>query len=123
MRGYGFQAEELFQTKGDLPLDIDPKLAWALANRQEFPVDLNRAPLRLIARVPGIGMRNAQRLVELRRLRAIRYQDLILLRCAIEKVKRFIVAQDYRPSLAEPPSEQLRRALAPSPAPQQLSLL
>ncbi|SAI28623.1 putative DNA modification/repair radical SAM protein [Bordetella ansorpii] len=123
MRGYGFQAEELFQTKGDLPLDIDPKLAWALANRQAFPVDLNRAPLRLIARVPGIGMRNAQRLVELRRLRAIRYQDLILLRCAIEKVKRFIVAQDYRPSLAEPPSEQLRRALAPLPAPQQLSLL
>ena len=123
MRGYGFQAEELFQTKGDLPLDIDPKLAWALANRQTFPVDLNRAPLGLIARVPGIGMRNAQRLVELRRLRAIRYQDLILLRCAIEKVKRFIVAQDYRPTLADPPSEQLRRALAPAPAPQQLSLL
>ncbi|WP_144630820.1 putative DNA modification/repair radical SAM protein [Bordetella genomosp. 13] len=121
MRGYGFQAEELFQTKGDLPLDIDPKLAWALANRAVFPVDLNRAPLRLIARVPGIGMRNAQRLVELRRLRAIRYQDLILLRCAVDKVKRFIVAQDYRPSLAEPPSDHLRRALAP--APQQLSLL
>jgi putative DNA modification/repair radical SAM protein len=121
LRGYGFRAEELFQGVGDLPLDIDPKLAWALAHRESFPVDLNRAPQRLIARVPGIGMRNAKRLAELRRLRAIRYQDLVRLRCAMDKVKPFIVVQDYRPGLADPPSEQLRRAL--SPAPMQLALL
>ncbi|HEY0297123.1 MAG TPA: putative DNA modification/repair radical SAM protein [Bordetella sp.] len=121
LRGYGFRAEELFQQAGDLPLDIDPKLAWALAHREAFPVDLNRAPQRLIARVPGIGVRNAKRLVELRCLRAIRYQDLVRLRCAMEKVKPFIVVQDYRPGLAEPPSEQLRRALTAAPV--QLSLL
>ncbi|VCU69606.1 hypothetical protein PIGHUM_01669 [Pigmentiphaga humi] len=121
LRGYGFQAEELFQEEGSLPLDIDPKLAWALAHRGVFPVDLNRAPQRLIARVPGIGMRNAKRLIELRRLRAIRYQDLIRLRCAMDKARPFIVVQDYRPGLAEPPSERLRRALAR--APEQLALL
>lgn len=121
LRGYGFRAEELFQAGGDLPLDIDPKLAWALAHRESFPVDLNRAPQRLIARVPGIGMRNARRLAELRRTRAIRYQDLIRLRCAMDTVKPFVVTQDYKPALAEPTSEQLRRALAP--APQQLSLI
>lgn len=121
LRGYGFQAEELFQADGALPLDIDPKLAWALAHRESFPVDLNRAPQRLIARVPGIGMRNAKRLADLRRTRAIRYQDLIRLRCAMDTVKAFVVTQDYRPALAEPSSEQLRRALAP--APQQLALL
>lgn len=121
MRGYGFQAEELFQDDGDLPLDIDPKLGWALAHRETFPVDLNRAPQRIIARVPGIGMRNAQRIVELRRLRAVRYQDLIRLRCAMDKVKPFVVVRDYRPAAAESPSEQLRRALAPPP--EQLSLL
>lgn len=121
MRGYGFQAEELFQAGGDLPLDIDPKLAWALAHRESFPVDLNRAPQALIARVPGIGMRNAKRLVELRRSRAIRYQDLARLRGPMDKVKPFVVVQDYRPALADSPSEQLRRAL--SPAPVQLALL
>jgi len=121
LRGYGFRAEELFPQAGHLPLDIDPKLAWALANRSCFPVDLNRAPQRLIARVPGIGLRNAKRLVELRRLRAIRYQDLVRLRCSMEKLKPFIVVQDYRPGLGEPPSETLRRALAP--APRQLALL
>lgn len=121
LRGYGYRAEELFQGSGDLPLDIDPKLAWALAHRDLFPVDLNRASLRLVARVPGIGIRNAQRLVELRRLRAVRYQDLVRLRCPMQKLRPFVVVQDYRPPLADPTSEQLRRALSPAPA--QLSLL
>jgi predicted DNA-binding helix-hairpin-helix protein len=121
LRGYGFRADELFQKDGDLPLDINPKLAWALAHRESFPVDLNRAPPWLIARVPGIGVRNAKRLAQLRRVRAIRYHDLIRLRCVMDQVKSFIVAQDYRPARVDMPSEQLRRAL--SRAPVQLALL
>lgn len=121
LRSYGFRAEELFQNTGDLPLDIDPKLSWALSNRDIFPVDLNRAPERLIARVPGIGIRNAKRLVELRQMRAIRYQDLIRLRCSIRTLQPFVVVQDYRPGLAEAASDTLRRMLSSNP--QQLSLL
>lgn len=121
LRSYGFRAEELFQDKGDLPLDIDPKLSWALSNRAVFPIDLNRAPERLIARVPGIGVRNAKRLVELRQMRAIRYQDLIRLRCSIKTLQPFVVVQDYRPGLAEAASDKLRRMLSSNP--QQLSLL
>jgi len=121
LRGYGFRAEELFQQAGNLPLDIDPKLAWALAHREYFPLDLNRAPQRLVVRVPGIGMRNAKRLMELRRIRSIRYQDLVRLRCAMDKARPFIVVQDYRPGLAEPPSDQLRQVLVR--APEQLALL
>lgn len=121
LRSYGFRAEELFQDKGDLPLDIDPKLSWALSNRAVFPVDLNRAPERLIARVPGIGVRNAKRLVELRQMRAIRYQDLIRLRCSIKTLQPFVVVQDYRPGLADASSDKLRRMLSTNP--QQLSLL
>lgn len=121
LRSYGFRAEELFQNTGVLPLDIDPKLSWALSNRDIFPVDLNRAPERLIARVPGIGIRNAKRLVELRQMRAIRYQDLIRLRCSIRTLQPFVVVQDYRPGLAEAASDTLRRMLSSNP--QQLSLL
>lgn len=121
LRGYGFTVAELLDTPGNLPLDVDPKLAWALSHRENFPVDVNRAPVRMIARVPGIGMRNAKRLVELRRARRIRYADLARLRCGMAKIKPFVVTEDYRPALRETPSEQLRRALAA--APQQLALL
>ncbi|MEI5997771.1 putative DNA modification/repair radical SAM protein [Paraburkholderia bengalensis] len=121
LRGYGFRADELFANPGNLALDIDPKLAWALAHRDSFPVDLNRANARLIARVPGIGLRNAKRLVALRRSRRVRYQDLVQLRCPMDKIRPFVVTADYRPSQAEASSERLRHALRPPPA--QLPLL
>ena len=121
MRGYGFQAGELLpEGGGNLALDIDPKLAWALSHRDLFPLDLNLAEPQMIARVPGIGIRNAKRIVELRRSRRIRYVDLARLRCSMEKIKPFIVTADYRPQRDTLPSESLRRMM--SEAPQQMSL-
>ncbi|MRW93631.1 putative DNA modification/repair radical SAM protein [Duganella sp. FT80W] len=120
LRGYGFQVSELLPADGNLALDIDPKLAWALAHREHFPLDLNRAEQHMIARVPGIGLRNAQRLVELRRLRQIRYADLSRLRCSMKKVAPFVVTADYFPSRDSSPSEHLRRAMAE--VPQQMPL-
>lgn len=122
IRGYGFSSSELLATQGNLPLDIDPKLAWALKNREVFPVDLDRADITLIARVPGIGLRTAERLVSLRRERRIRYQDLIHLRCVLSKAKPFIVTSDYHPQQAETSSSQLRHQLADKLPPQQIGL-
>ncbi|HWV08720.1 MAG TPA: putative DNA modification/repair radical SAM protein [Pseudomonas sp.] len=116
LRGYGFQASELLDGPGNLALDIDPKLAWALANREHFPVDLNRADASLIARVPGIGVLSAKRLVALRRQKRIRFEDVNRLRCALEKAKPFIVTQDYRPRQATDDSLQLRQQLREEPA-------
>ena len=113
LRGYGFNVAELFEQPGNLPLDMDPKLAWALGHRDQFPVDLNRAPLRMIARVPGIGMRNAKRLVELRRSRRVRYEALVRLRCPLEKIKPFVVTQDYRAAMHDASSAHQRRILTP----------
>ena len=120
LRSYGFQASELLPAGGNLALDIDPKLAWALAHREHFPLDLNRADAGMIARVPGIGLRNARRLVELRQLRQIRYADLFRLRCSMKKIAPFIVTADYSPANGAAASEVLRRSLAT--APQQMSL-
>jgi predicted DNA-binding helix-hairpin-helix protein len=121
LRSYGFQASELLPaTGGNLALDIDPKLAWALAHREHFPMDLNLADAGMIARVPGIGLRNAKRLVELRRLRRIRYVDLTRLRCSMKKIAPFIVTADYSPASGAASSEVLRRSLAE--APQQMNL-
>ncbi|MES2741867.1 MAG: putative DNA modification/repair radical SAM protein [Pseudomonadota bacterium] len=120
MRGYGFRVDELLPAAGNLALDIDPKLAWALANRDHFPMDLNRADMAMIARVPGIGLRNAKRLVELRRLRSIRYADLSRLRCSMKKIAPFIVTADYSPARDMASSDNLRRSMAD--APQQMDL-
>lgn len=111
MRGYGFSAGELLSGPGNLALDVDPKLAWALANREHFPIDLNRAEPTMIARVPGIGVLSAKRLVDLRRHKRIRFEDLTRLRCSLEKAKPFIVTHDYRPSLAGQESMVLRQHL------------
>ena len=121
MRSYGFQSAELLPVAGNLALDIDPKLAWALAHREHFPMDLNLADETMIARVPGIGLRNARRIVELRGLRRIRYVDLTRLRCSMKKIAPFIVTADYRPASDTTASAVLRRAMAEH-SPRQLDL-
>ncbi len=60
VRFYGFAVNEIQQATdadGMLPLDIDPKLAWALGHRESFPVDINRAPREIVLRVPGLHRR------------------------------------------------------------------
>ncbi|MGO4477732.1 putative DNA modification/repair radical SAM protein [Massilia sp. 2TAF26] len=120
LRGYGFTAGELMPQAGNLALDIDPKLAWALGNREHFPLDLNRADEAMIARVPGIGLRSAKRLIDLRRLRRIRWEDLSRLRCSLKKLAPFVVTADYKPAQDAASSELLRRNMAD--APQQMKL-
>ncbi|KTC24245.1 MULTISPECIES: putative DNA modification/repair radical SAM protein [Pseudomonas] len=122
MRGYGYKAGELLGGAGNLALDIDPKLAWALANREVFPLDVNRAEPALLARIPGIGLRSVQRLVALRRERRIRYDDLIQLRCVLDKARPFIVTSDYRPPQSETRSGLLRERLREPQAPVQMGL-
>ncbi|WP_110970008.1 putative DNA modification/repair radical SAM protein [Pseudomonas huaxiensis] len=122
MRGYGYKAGELLSESSNLALDIDPKLAWALSNREVFPVDINRAEPALLARIPGIGLRSVQRLVALRRERRVRYDDLIQLRCVLDKARPFIVTSDYRPAVAEMRSGLLRARLREPQAPVQMGL-
>ena len=122
LRSYGFSANELFAGPGDLALDIDPKLAWALEHREVFPLDLNRAEPTLIARIPGIGLRTTQRLVDLRRERKIRFEDLARMRCVLAKAKPFFITSDYHPQQAESNSVLLREQLRDRPAPQQMGL-
>ena len=73
MRFYGFDAGEIVEgTKGMLPLDIDPKLAWALRHRHRFPLDVATASREELLRVPGFGTRAVDRIIATRRLTSIR---------------------------------------------------
>jgi predicted DNA-binding helix-hairpin-helix protein len=73
MRQYRFSPDELvFDAGGNLPLEHDPKVAWALAHPERFPVELTTASYSALLRVPGIGPLAARRIVELRRGTSIR---------------------------------------------------
>lgn len=68
LRSYGFVAEELaFNERGNLPLSLDPKVAWALAHPERFPIEINTASPQELMRVPGIGTVTARRIVDERR--------------------------------------------------------
>lgn len=98
MRFYGFQAQEIVTADDPhLALDIDPKLAWALRNRHAFPVDVNKAPREMLLRIPGIGVRNVQRILQLRPFRQIRLEDLKKLRISLSKTKYFVTTIDHNP--------------------------
>jgi predicted DNA-binding helix-hairpin-helix protein len=102
MRFYGFKAGEVAaaaEADGMLPLDIDPKLAWALKFREHFPVDVNRAPREALLRVPGLGTKAVDRILSSRRLRKLRLDDVGRLTMSVVKVRPFIVASDWRPTL------------------------
>jgi putative DNA modification/repair radical SAM protein len=102
MRFYGFAAEELVTPeRPNLDLERDPKLAWALAHRERFPVDVNRADRELLLRIPGVGVRSVRRLLAMRRHRSVRFADLAKLRCDVEKAKPFVITADYHPCGAE----------------------
>lgn len=68
LRHYGFSADELpYDPHGDLPLHIDPKLAWALAHPELFPVEINSAGEETLLRVPGLGPTSVRRILRLRK--------------------------------------------------------
>jgi putative DNA modification/repair radical SAM protein len=91
MRFYGFAHDEIVgAVDGMLALDIDPKLAWALAHRERFPVDLNRAPKEMLLRVPGLGVTSVKRLLQARRARALRMDDLSRLNVPLRQVLPFV---------------------------------
>ena len=102
MRFYGFKPAEVAgaaDASGMLPLDIDPKLAWALKFRESFPVDVNLAPKEQLLRVPGLGTKAVDRILSSRRWRRLRLDDVARLTLSIAKVRPFITTVDWRPTL------------------------
>ena len=115
MRFYGFKPAEVVSAadgNGMLPLDIDPKLAWALKFRDSFPVDVNRAPRDQLLRVPGLGTKAVKRILASRRWRQLRLDDVARLTRSITKVRPFIVTADWRPTLLTDRAD-LRTLVAP----------
>lgn len=115
MRFYGYapaEVAEATEADGMLPLDIDPKLAWALKFRGSFPVDVNRASKEQLLRVPGLGTTAVARILKARRHRRLRLDDVAKLTQSIAKVRPFLCAVDWRPTSLTDRAD-LRALLAP----------
>jgi putative DNA modification/repair radical SAM protein len=100
MRFYGFAPGEIVaaaDATGMLPLDIDPKLAWALKHREHFPVDVNRASRTMLLRIPGLGVKAVDAILATRRWRRLRLADLARLTVSIAKLRPFMIAEDWKP--------------------------
>ena len=102
LRFYGFSAAEVADAADDtghLPLDMDPKLAWALKHRDDFPVDVNRASRSRLLRVPGLGTKAVDRIVASRRHRTLRLDDVARLTVSVAKLRPFLITADWRPTM------------------------
>jgi predicted DNA-binding helix-hairpin-helix protein len=91
LRFYGFQADELLsERKPNFNVLLDPKADWALRHLDRFPVEINRADYQTILRVPGIGVKSAQRIIRARRSNVLRFEDLKKIGVVLKRALYFI---------------------------------
>ncbi len=91
LRFYGFEAGELLtEEKPNFNVFLDPKADWALRHLEQFPVEINRADYRTLLRVPGIGVKSAQRIVRARRSGSLNFDNLKKIGVTLKRALYFI---------------------------------
>ena len=91
MRFYGFAAEELLSEENpNLDPLLDPKCNWALRHLEQFPVEINKADMEMLLRVPGIGVKGAQKIVTARRMASLNFEHLKKLNIVLKRAAYFI---------------------------------
>ena len=94
LRFYGFKADELLDdTHMDFDMQLDPKCDWAMRNMQFFPVEVNKADYSVLLRVPGIGVRSAQRIINARRVQALDFAGIKKLGVVLKRARYFITCK------------------------------
>lgn len=90
MRFYGFEADEIAPEGENLPMEYDPKCAWALRHPEFFPVEVNAAPLEKLLRVPGVGAKGAYKILAARKYTKLTFDDLKKMRIVLKRARYFI---------------------------------
>ena len=100
LRDYGFTLEEMpFAGVGNLPLDVDPKMAWAQINLSQAPIEINDAPKKMLLRIPGIGPKAVQQILRVRRGHRIRgLAALRKMRIITKRAAPFLLLDGRRPA-------------------------
>lgn len=91
LRFYGFSANEILDDANpNLDPELDPKVTWALRHLDQFPVEVNKAPMDRLLRIPGVGVLSAQRIVRQRKVAAVKYDDLKKMGVVLKRAKHFL---------------------------------
>ncbi len=91
LRFYGFTADEILSEDNPfLDVDLDPKIIWALRNIEQFPIEVNKASLEELLRIPGLGNTSALRIIRQRRVAAVKYDDLKKIGVVLKRARFFL---------------------------------
>ena len=125
LRFYGFAAHELLdEGRPNLDMRFDPKSDWGLRHLELFPVEVNRAEYEVLLRVPGIGVRSAQRIVQARRGTTLGEVELKKLGVVLKRAKYFLTAGGrYLGGIRLDGPRLVERLLAPARRPARLDQL
>lgn len=94
LRFYGFKADELLdENHKDFDMQLDPKCDWALRNLHQFPVEINKADYFVLLRVPGIGVRSAQRIIKARMIQKLDFADIKKMGVVLKRARFFITCK------------------------------
>jgi predicted DNA-binding helix-hairpin-helix protein len=100
LRDYGWSMEDLpFHQNGRLPLNQDPKTAWAEQTLLHTPIDLNKATREQLMMIPGIGPKAAVRITNARHHRKVRsLEDLRRLGVSAKRAAPYVLLDGHLPS-------------------------
>ena len=91
LRFYGFSADEMFtDAEPNLDLELDPKITWALRNIHYFPIEVNKASMEELLRIPGVGTTSALRIIRQRKVCAVKYEDLKKMGVVLKRARFFL---------------------------------
>ncbi|SCN23828.1 putative DNA modification/repair radical SAM protein [Clostridium sp. N3C] len=94
LRFYGFKADELLNDQHpNLEKDFDPKTSWALRNIDKFPIEINKASYNELLRVPGIRVRSAYKILSIRKVHTISFEDLKKIGVVLKRAQYFITCK------------------------------
>lgn len=114
LRVYGFKAKELLNEKNpNFDINFDPKTTYALNNINLFPVEINKAPYNTLIRIPGIGIRGAQKIVSARKINLLDFFDLKKLGIVIKRAQYFITCKGKYYGSTSFDDMKIRKALTP----------
>jgi putative DNA modification/repair radical SAM protein len=115
MRFYGFSVHEIVNEENPLlEMDIDPKLSWALRNLQIFPLDINKADLSLIMRIPGVGVSSAKKIVAARKFSKLTWDHLKKFGIAVNRARNFVTCHSDHFSMKDWMPSQIKEKILQS---------
>ncbi|QWX85102.1 putative DNA modification/repair radical SAM protein [Cellulophaga sp. HaHaR_3_176] len=109
LRFYGFNVKEILNDEHpNLDIDVDPKLGWALRNLNSFPIDVNTADSKMLARIPGLGMYSVHKIINARKYRRLNWDHLKKIGVALNRAKYFLICDSNEYSQKDLQAEQIK---------------